>query len=187
MGHSKEVESSWVSVWYPTSQKLRGNWSSDFLTRVTAAELGPQCWLPASQPCAFSCPRGCDPPEGECCLEECAGWADEPHVSRHVVDWHPSLEMAVSATRQPQRLGHGGRLGFMPGNVILHLARSKPAHLFWPRLHHRSVLSESPLRLPLPIGSVFQVIQGESMRSKCHLPSLDALPGKEDSEAVLCV
>ena len=51
VGHSKEVESTKVSVWSPTSQKLRGNWSSDFLPRVTAPELGPQCWLPAPQGC----------------------------------------------------------------------------------------------------------------------------------------
>ena len=60
VGHSK-VESTKVSVWSPTSQKLRGNWSSDFLPRVTAPGLGPQCWLPAAQPCALPCTQGCVP------------------------------------------------------------------------------------------------------------------------------
>ena len=117
----------------------------------------------------------CPPPQGECCLEECAGQADEPHASQ-LLDRHPSLEqMAVSTTRKPQKLSHGGRLGFMPGKVIPHLAKSKPARLFWPRLRHRSVSSESPLRLPFPVGSVFQVVPGGSMRSKCHLPSFRCL------------
>lgn len=168
VGHSK-VESTKVSVWSPTSQKLRGNWSSDFLPRVTAPGLGPQCWLPAAQPCALPCTQGCVPlPRVN------AVWKNV--LASQLLDRHPSLEqMAVSTTRKPQKLSHGGRLGFMPGKVIPHLAKSKPARLFWPRLRHRSVSSESPLRLPFPVGSVFQVVPGGSMRSKCHLPSFRCL------------
>lgn len=55
---------------------------------------------------------------------------------------HPSLEqVSVSAARTPGKLGHGRRLGFMPGKVIPHLAQSKPADLLRPKLHHRFVSS----------------------------------------------
>lgn len=141
--------------------------------------------LPA--PCFLLYTGLCPSPEGERSLVECAGLADEPHVSR-LPERHPSLEqVSVSAAKKPGELGHGGRRGFTPGKVIPHLAQSKPADLFRPKLQHRSVSSESPLALPFTVGSLLQVVLGEGMRSECHLPSFRCLPGKEGSEAVLCV
>lgn len=98
---------------------------------------------------------------GESYLEECAGLADEPHVSQ-LLDQHPSLEqISVSAAKKPGQLGHGGRLSVMSRKVIL------------PRLRAgRPTCSSSwelPLRLPFIVGSFLCVVLGEGMRREGRL------------------